>query len=123
VRDFDLSGATAAASDPLNPAYTKKLEEDLAQQSRQIQDYFAETLVESLRKHGYSSSRQQAAANRIVLESVFAEPDKKNRIRRALLGSGATGVKLTLYVGDQKSVNQPLYIEAPVQQPDPITGQ
>ncbi len=59
-----------------------------------------------------------------LLEGVFAEPDKKNRIRRALLGSGSPGTKLTLYVGafDQKSVSQPLYIEAPVQEADSTYG-
>jgi hypothetical protein len=122
VRDFELSVATAAASDPPNPAYT---EEDLELRSRQVQDNFAEILVETLRKQGYSSSRNQALpGNGILLEGVFAEPDQKNRIRRALLGSGSTGNKLTLYVGvfDQKSVNQPLYIEAPVQEPDPNYG-
>lgn len=124
VRDFELSVATAAAPDPPNPAYTNKLEEDLELRSRQVQDYFAETLVETLRKQGYSSSRKQALpGNGILLEGVFAEPDKKNRIRRALLGR-SPGTKLTLYVGvfDQKSVSQPLYIETPVQEPDPNYG-
>jgi Domain of unknown function (DUF4410) len=122
VRDFELSVATAAAPDPPNPAYTNKLEEDLELRSRQVQDHFAETLVETLQKQGYSSSRKQALpGNGILLEGVFAEPDKKNRIRRALLGSGSP---LTLYVGvfDQKSVSQPLYIEAPVQEADPTYG-
>lgn len=125
VRDFELSVATAAASDPPNPAYTNKLEEDLELRSRQVQDHFAETLVETLQKRGYSSSRNQALpGNGILLEGVFAEPDKKNRIRRALLGSGSPGAKLTLYVGifDQKSVSQPLYMEAPAQEPDPNYG-
>lgn len=125
VTDFELSVATAAAPDPPNPAYTNKLEEDPELRSRQVQDRFAETLVEILQKQGYSSSRKQALpGNGILLEGVFAEPDNKNRIRRALLGSGSPGTKLTLYVGvfDQKSVSQPLYIEAPVQEPDPNYG-
>jgi len=125
VRDFELSVPTATASDPPNPTYTNKLEDDLELRSRQIQDHFAETLVETLQKQGYSSSRKQALpGNGILLEGVFAEPDKKNRIRRALLGSGSPGTKLTLYVGvfDQKSVSQPLYIEAPVQEADSTYG-
>ena len=83
------------------------------------------TLVETLQKQGYSSSRKQALPqNGFLLEGVFAEPDKKNRIRRALLGSGSPGTKLTLYMGvfDQKSVSQPLYIEAPVQEADSTYG-
>ena len=60
----------------------------------------------------------------ILLKGVFAEPDQKNRIRVALLGSGSRATKLTLYVGafDQKSVSQPLYVEAPVQEPDSNYG-
>jgi Domain of unknown function (DUF4410) len=125
VRDFELSFATAAAPDSPNPPYTNKLEEDLELRSHQVQDYFAETVVETLRKEGYSSSRKQALpGDGILLEGVFAEPDQKNRIRRAQLGSRSPGTKLTLYVGvfDQKSVSQPLYVEAPVQEPDPNYG-
>jgi Domain of unknown function (DUF4410) len=125
VRDFELSFATAAAPDSPNPPYTSKLEEDPELRSHQVQDYFAETVVETLRKEGYSSSRKQALpGDGILLEGVFAEPDKKNRIRRAQLGSRSPGTKLTLYVGvfDQKSVSQPLYVEAPVQEPDPNYG-
>ena len=125
VRDFEMSLASATEPDPASASYTNKPNEDLQLHSRQVQDHFAETLVEALQKKGYSSSRKQALpGNGILLEGVFAEPDKKNRIRRALLGSGSPGAKLTLYVGvfDKKSVSQPLYIEAPVQEPDPNYG-
>jgi hypothetical protein len=125
VRDFELSVAPAAAPDPPIPAYMDNRPEDLQLRSRQVQDDFGETLVEVLRNQGYSSSRNQALpGNGILLEGVFAEPDQKNRIRRALLGSGSRGTKLTLYLGafDQKNVSQPLYIEAPVQEPDPNYG-
>lgn len=93
--------------------------------SRQVQDDLGDTLVEMLRKHGYSSSRKQRLqSDGILLEGVFAEPDQKNPIRRALLGSAAPEAKLMLYVGafDPKSENQPLYLEAPVQEPDPNYG-
>jgi hypothetical protein len=125
VRDFELNVSSAAVPDPANPAYTDNRPEDLQLRSRQVQDSFAETLVETFRKQGYSSSRKQALPGKgILLEGVFAEPDQKNRIRRALLGRGSPGTKLTLYVGvfDQKSVTQPLYVEAPVQEPDPNYG-
>jgi hypothetical protein len=125
VRDFELAVAPAAAPDPPNLPYRNKHPEDLQLRSRQVQDYFAETVVETLRKEGYSSSRKQALpGDGILLEGVFAEPDKKNRIRRALLGSASPGTKLILYVGvfNEKSVSQPLYIEAPVQEPDPNYG-
>jgi hypothetical protein len=125
VRDFELSVASAATPDPPTSAYTDKPEEGLQLRSRQVQDDFGETLVEMLRKQGYSSSRKQGLpGNGILLEGVFAESDQKNRIRRALLGSGSPGPKLMLYVGifDQKSASQPLYVEAPVQEPDPNYG-
>jgi len=93
VRDFELSVAPAAATDPPpNPGYSDKRGQDLQLRSLHVQDYFGETLVETLRKQGYSSSRNQALpANGILLEGVFAEPDQRNRIRRALLGSGSRG--------------------------------
>jgi hypothetical protein len=125
VADFELTAAPAAASDGPSPAQKDRPEKDLQLRSRQIQDYLADTLVNTLRKQGYSSSRKQdLPAKGILLEGVFAEPDQKNRIRPALLGSGSPGTKLLLYVGvfDQKSVNQPLYTEAPVQEPDPNYG-
>lgn len=125
VRDFAFSVALAAAPDPPNPAYTDTPPEALQLRSRQVQNYFAETLVETLRNQGYSSSRNQALPGRgVLLEGVFAEPDQKNRIRRALLGTGSRSTNLMLYVGvfDEKSVSQPLYVEAPVQEPDPNYG-
>lgn len=125
VKDFELSLAPATTPDAPNSAYSDKRREDLELRSRQVQDYFAETLAEILRKQGYSPCRNQTSpANGILLEGVFAEPDQKNRIRRALLGSGSPATKLTLYVGafDQKNMNEPLYRAAPVQEPDPNYG-
>ena len=124
VTDFELSVAPAAALDPASPPNADK-QKDLQLRSRQLQDNFAETLVETFRKNGYSSSRNERPPGEgILLEGVFAESDQKNRIRRAQLGSGSPVTKLTLYVGafDQKSVSQPLYVEAPVQDPDPNYG-
>jgi len=125
VADFELSTAPVAVLERSSIAEKDKLEKDLQLRSRQIQDCFAETLVEALRKLGYSSSRKQDLPGKgILLEGVFAEPDQKNRIRPALLGSDSPGTKLLLYVGafDQKNVNRPLYKEAPVQEPDPNYG-
>ena len=124
VRDFELSVAQATELDTSTSAYTDKRPEALQLRSRQVQQYFAETLVENLRKQGYSSSRSLAPGNGILLQGVFAEADQRNRIRRALLGSGSPSTKLILYVGvfEQKTVGQPLYVEAPVQEPDPNFG-
>lgn len=125
VRDFELSVAPAASPAPPNVGYSEKQGQDLQLRSHQVQDYFADTLIERLRKQGYSSSRNEALPGKgILLEGVFAETDQKNRIRRALLGSESPGSKLTLYVGafDRNNVSQPLYVEAPVQEPHPNYG-
>jgi Domain of unknown function (DUF4410) len=122
VADFELP---TAVPDHLSPDDKDKLEKDLQLQSRQIQNCFAETLVEALRKLGYTSSRKQDLPGKgILLQGVFAEPDQKNRIRRALLGSGSPGTERMLYVGafDLRSVSQPLYREAPLQEPNPNYG-
>jgi len=125
VADFELSTAPVAVPEGSSPAEKDKLETDLQVRSRQIQDCFAETLVETLLRQGYTSSRKQDLPGKgVLLKGVFAEPDQKNRIRRALLGSASPGTKLMLYVGafDEKSVSQPLYREVPVQDPDPNYG-
>lgn len=123
VGDFELSVAPAPGSDAPNPGSEDKPVPQL--RLCQAQNYFAETLVDTLRKQGYSSSRTQVLSGKgILLKGVFAEPDEKNRIRVALLGSGSRPTKLTLYVGafDAKSASQPLYVEAPVQDRDPNYG-
>lgn len=125
VSDFELSAVPAAVLERSSPDEKDRLEKDLQLRSREIQNCFAEALVEALRKKAYSASRKQDLPGKgIMLEGVFAEPDEKNRIRPALLGSGSPGTKLLLYVGvfDQKSMNQPLYKEAPVQEADPSYG-
>lgn len=125
VRDFELSVSSAPAADRSNPCSADKQGQQLRLRSSQLQNAFGETLVDTLKKQGYSSSRGQVlSGNGILLKGMFAEADQKNRIRMALLGSGSRATKLTLYVGafNQKNVSQPLYVEAPVQEPDPNYG-
>jgi uncharacterized protein DUF4410 len=135
VRDFELSVASANVIAAMKPApgtvnnrqtlSPTQQERALQAQAQTIKDLVANTLVDTLRKDGYVSARQQGKPEKgIVLDGVFAEADGKNRIRRALLGGGAQGTKYILYVGtfDQKSLNQPLYKEAPVQERDEQYG-
>ena len=134
VRDFELSVASANVIAAMKPAPGTvnrqalspiQQERALQVQAQTIKDLVANTLVDTLRKDGYMSARQQGKPEKgIVLEGVFAEADGKNRIRRGLLGGGAQGTKYILYVGtfDQKSLNQPLYKEAPVQERDDHYG-
>lgn len=95
-------------------------------QARRVMDAFASTLVEILQKEGYPATRQTGnyPANGLVLRGVFTEPDGKNRIRRALLGGGATAPQFVLYVGVFNLVrpDQPLYQVAPVQSVDSHYG-
>ena len=55
---------------------------------------------------------------------MFAEPDAKNRIRRAMLGGGSPGVTMLLYVGifNLARPDQPLYQPATEQNPDARYG-
>lgn len=76
-------------------------------------DFFATTLVETLNKNGYNArrARGQQLSKGALLRGVFAEPDEKNRIRRALLGGTSLNPKFLLYVGifDLARPDQPLY--------------
>src|SRR5690242_5807526 len=95
VADFELSAAADKAPDSTNPTQEDDLRNDPQHRSRHIQDCFAETLIETLGKQGYSSFRKQDLPRKgILLQGVFAELDQKNRIRRALLGSGSPGTTL-----------------------------
>jgi len=96
-------------------------------QAQRVMDAFGTILAESFRKSGYTVSRQKGSlpSNGILLRGVFAEPDQQNRIRRAILGAGAPGPAFTLYVGafNLAHQDQPLYLPAVEQSPDPHYGQ
>jgi hypothetical protein len=125
VGNFELPVAPTAPPDSSDTGSSDKQPQDLQRRSRQVQAYLAATLGDTLRKQGYATSRSQTLPrNGILLAGVFAEPDQKNRVRRALLDSESPRPKFLLYVGgfDQDSVNQPLYLESVVQEPDPNYG-
>jgi hypothetical protein len=96
-------------------------------QARRLTDFFGITLVQSLQKAGFTVSRQQpdsSSGKGVLLRGVFAEADARNRIRRAMLGGGAPGARLLLYVGtfNLARPEQPLYQPADVQNPDARYG-
>jgi len=82
-------------------------------QARRLIDFFTATLLETLNKNGYNArgARGQNPPKGALLRGVFAEPDEKNRIRRALLGGTSVNPKLLLYVGifNLARPDQPLY--------------
>jgi hypothetical protein len=135
VSDFQLVASPGSqAGKRLSPGSGEKkpasqvyAEEDTSSiQARQLMDFFANTLVQTLQRDGYVALRQagKAPERGVLLRGVFAEPDDKNRIRRAILGGGSTGPKLLLYVGtfNLSSPDQPLYLPAAVQEPDSRYG-
>lgn len=91
-------------------------------QAQVLTDWFAETLVQTLRKNGLSANRvkDSPGGSGVLLRGVFAETDAKNRVRRAVLGAGSTNPEFLLYVGtfNLKSPDQPLYEPAAVQEAD-----
>jgi len=126
VRDFEISVAPATAPDPPSAAYTNKPKEDLELRSRQVQDHFAENTCRNLAKAGVLVFAETSAA---AERNPCWRACSQNQIKRTGFGgrcwaAGHRGTKLTLYVGvfDQKSVSQPLYIEAPVQEADSTYG-
>ena len=96
-------------------------------QARRLMDFFALTLLQSFQKAGYNATRQQGnsvSSTGVLLRGVFAEADARNRIRRAMLGGGAPGAKLLLYVGtfNLARPDQPLYQLAVMQNSDARYG-
>lgn len=136
VSDFELSAlATIPGSVPATPDPSKKpppkdappavfeASDNPSIQARRLTDFFAITLVQSLKKAGFTASRQQSDSGSgagVLLRGVFAESDALNRIRRAMLGGGVPGAKLLLYVGtfNLARPDQPLYQPATVQNTD-----
>jgi Domain of unknown function (DUF4410) len=82
-------------------------------QARRLTDFFAVTLVETLRKSGYNVRRQrgQNSPKGALVRGVFAEPDDQNRIRRELWGGSSPNAKFFLYAGifNMARPDQPLY--------------
>jgi hypothetical protein len=139
VSDFELfSSATSiqSASDSDSskkpgekgtPATVFSPSDAPSMQARRLMDFFATTLLENLKKSGYTAAHRQGQAQAekgVLLRGVFAEPDAKNRIRRAMLGAGAPGATMLLYVGtfNLARPSQPLYLPATEQNPDSRYG-
>jgi hypothetical protein len=95
-------------------------------QARRLMDFFSMTLLQTLQQGGFTATRQQGQnpSNGALIRGVFTEPDAKNRIRRALLGSDTPGGRFLLYVGlfNLNKPDQPLYEPAPVQSADARYG-
>lgn len=128
VSDFELfsvppspnSPGTTATNSPKTKTSPASEDADVPSvQARRLTNFFAATLVETLRKSSYNArrTRSQLPSQGALLRGVFAEPDEKNRIRRALLGGTSANPKFFLYVGifNLARPDQPLYQLAPEQ--------
>ena len=137
ISDFELfSSATTPPPDPTDskktppkdaPPAVFELSDVPSVQARRLMDFFAITLVQAFQKEGYNAARQYGNSRSnagVLLRGVFAEVDTHNRIRRAMLGGGAPGAKLVLYIGtfNLARPDQPLYELAVVQTTDARYG-
>lgn len=135
VSDFELPAVQPlpghhrelAATKGANPADNTAADADIPSvQAGLLTDAFAKTLVETLRKSGFTATRirEKPPEKGVLLRGVFAELDGENRIRRVMLGAGSPNSQFFLYVGifNLKRPDQPLYEPAAVQAPDPRYG-
>jgi len=133
ISDFELFSSAisqprrsdgTSAHRPADPVFADT--DPATVQARRVIDAFANTLVELFQKSGYTATRVSGnpPSSGVLLRGVFAEPDAKNHIRRALLGGGSPGPTLLLYVAsfNLSHQEQPLYLPAPVQSPDSHYG-
>lgn len=95
-------------------------------QARRLTDFFTVSLLQALSKKGFPAGHwdgRKAGAGALI-RGVFAEPDSRNRIRRALLGGGSPNARFFLYVGifNLGRQEQPLYELAPTQSPNDRYG-
>jgi Domain of unknown function (DUF4410) len=114
--------ASTAASTPLGATTSSRArppdsqkEATPAEQADTLVTTMAENLVSALEKAGYKVQRLRSASPLptvgIRLRGVFAEADERNRVRRLLVGSNATALRMLLYVGINNLARpeQPLY--------------
>ncbi len=139
INDFELfasatnppnsknSDSSKKPNDPGSPVPVFSTADVPGMQARRLMDFFANTLVDDFKKRGFTVSRRQLhpqADKGALISGVFAEPDAKNRIRRAMLGGGAPGATMVLYVGtfNLGRPSEPLYLPAAEQNSDARYG-
>jgi hypothetical protein len=139
INDFELFASATNPPNSKNADSSKKTDEPGTPaavfnptdvpgiQARRLMDFFASTLLDDFKKRGYTVSRRQLhpqADKGALVGGVFAEPDAKNRIRRAMLGGGAPGATMMLYVGtfNLGRPSEPLYLPATEQNSDARYG-
>jgi hypothetical protein len=78
-------------------------EDEAAEQAGRLVDFMAITLINELKRAGYSTQRLGPEDSRptdgIRISGVFAEPDAQNRLRRAVMGTFSPDGRMSLFVG------------------------
>jgi hypothetical protein len=123
VSDFELDtvtgrddkGAPTLAPASATQAEALRYDDTPAALASRIVDYMSATLVKELEAAGYTVHRlrpgQALPTEGIRIKGVFAEPDKDNHLRRAVIGNTNTMEKMSLFVGvgNLAKPDQPLY--------------
>jgi hypothetical protein len=110
VSDFDLDvlpgdagRSPSTATPPPAPPGTAKQVEDARKQASRIVDRMAANLVLALQKAGYTVVRLHSGDarpdNGLLLRGLFAEVDKENHWRRAVIRSASDSGKIQVLVG------------------------
>jgi hypothetical protein len=112
VSDFELDAVEAngrlAKSVPAVPPSAAaqldpKREQGPVEQAGRLVDFMSATLVKELEKAGYSARRLRPGETRptdgIRISGIFGEPDGRNQLRRAIVGTISGDGKMALFVG------------------------
>jgi hypothetical protein len=112
VSDFELdaleaSGKLAKSVPAVPPSAAAQLdpkrEQGAVEQAGRLVDFMSVTLVKELEKAGYSARRLRPGETRptdgIRISGIFGEPDGRNQLRRAIVGTISGDGKMALFVG------------------------
>jgi hypothetical protein len=109
VSDFDLDvlpvdtgRSRSTATPPPAPPGAAKQSDDARKQASRIVDRMAENLVQALQKAGYTVVRLHSGDTRpdhgVRIRGLFAEVDKENHWRRAVIRNGSDSGKIQVLV-------------------------
>jgi Domain of unknown function (DUF4410) len=112
VSDFELdaveaNGKLAKSVSAVPPSAAAQLdpkrEQGPVEQAGRLVDFMSATLVKELEKAGYSARRLRPGETRptdgIRISGIFGEPDGRNQLRRAIVGTISGDGKMALFVG------------------------
>ena len=112
VSDFELDAVNAdgkleksvpAIPPSTAPQLDPKREQGPVEQAGRLVDFMSTALVKELEKAGYTAHRLRPGETRpsdgIRISGIFGEPDERNRLRRAVIGTITGDGKMSLFVG------------------------